>query len=85
MFQLLKSYTEIIEPVSIDEGYMDVTEISTHRHPLELAKEIQLRILNELDFPSSIGIGPNKFLAKTASDMKKPMGITVLRKKGCTS
>ena len=81
MFQLLKSYTEIIEPVSIDEGYMDVTEISTHRHPLELAKEIQLRILNELDLPSSIGIGPNKFLAKTASDMKKPMGITVLRKR----
>ena len=36
-------------------------------------------MLNELDIPCSIGIGPNKFLAKTASDMKKPLGITVLR------
>lgn len=81
MFQILKSYTTLIEPVSIDEGYMDVTEISKTRHPLELAKEIQLRIYNELDLPCSIGIAPNKFLAKTASDMKKPMGITVLRKR----
>ena len=46
-----------------------------------MASEIQQRILNELDLPCSIGIAPNKFLAKTASDMKKPMGITVLRKR----
>lgn len=81
MFTILKSYTKIVEPVSIDEGYMDITEISKERHPLEIAKEIQLRIFNELDLPCSIGIAPNKFLAKTASDMKKPMGITVLRKR----
>lgn len=81
MFSILKSYTKIVEPVSIDEGYMDVTDLSKERHPLEIAKEIQLRIWNELDLPCSIGIAPNKFLAKTASDMKKPMGITVLRKR----
>lgn len=81
IFTILKSYTNLVEPVSIDEGYMDVTEVSKERHPLELAKEIQLRIFNELDLPCSIGIAPNKFLAKTASDMKKPMGITVLRKR----
>lgn len=81
MFNVLRSYTEIIEPVSIDEGYMDITEISSVRHPLEIAKEIQMRIFHELDLPCSIGIAPNKFLAKTASDMKKPMGITVLRKR----
>lgn len=81
MFALLKSYTPLVEPVSIDEGYMDVTEAAKERHPLELAKEIQTRIMNELDLPCSIGIAPNKFLAKTASDMKKPMGITVLRKR----
>lgn len=81
MFSILKSYTKIIEPVSIDEGYMDVTEISKEGHPVEIAQEIQRRIKNELDLPCSIGIGPNKFLAKTASDMKKPMGITVLRKR----
>lgn len=78
MFQLLQEYTEWVEPVSIDEGYMDVTEC---KHPLETAEEIQYRLLNELKLPCSIGIGPNKFLAKMASDMKKPLGITVLRKR----
>ncbi|MCM3720317.1 DNA polymerase IV [Fictibacillus phosphorivorans] len=78
MFQLLQEYTEWVEPVSIDEGYMDVTECES---PLETAEEIQQRLLNELKLPCSIGIGPNKFLAKMASDMKKPLGITVLRKR----
>jgi DNA polymerase IV len=78
MFQLLQEYTEWVEPVSIDEGYMDVTECD---QPLEIAKEIQKRLLNDLNLPCSIGIGPNKFLSKMASDMKKPLGITVLRKR----
>ena len=81
MFQLLRSYSPILEPVSIDEGFLDITELAKSRHPIEVAKEIQQRILNELDLPCSIGIAPNKFLAKTASNMKKPMGITVLRKR----
>lgn len=79
MFTILRSYTPLVEPVSIDEGYLDVTELSKERHALSIAQEIQARILDELDLPCSIGIAPNKFLAKTASDMKKPMGITVLR------
>src|SRR5690606_33609023 len=77
IFQLLAEITPIIEPVSIDEGYMDVTNHPTH--PLQLAKQVQQALLKELDIPCSIGIGPNKFLAKTASDMKKPLGITILR------
>lgn len=77
IFRLLATITPVIEPVSIDEGYMDVTEHPSH--PVELAKEIQQRLLHELDIPCSIGIGPNKFLAKTASDMQKPLGITILR------
>ena len=81
MFTILRSYTQLIEPVSIDEGYIDITEIASQRHPIEIAKEIQMRIFHELDLPCSIGIAPNKFLAKTASDMKKPMGITILRKR----
>lgn len=77
IFKILAEFTPLIEPVSIDEGYMDVTEHPTH--PVQLAKLIQQRLLHELDIPCSIGIGPNKFLAKTASDMKKPLGITILR------
>src|SRR5699024_3869846 len=66
-------------PVSIDEGYVDVTSVESELNPIELAEYMQQRILKELDLPCSIGIGPNKFLAKMASDMKKPLGITVLR------
>ncbi|WP_010287785.1 DNA polymerase IV [Kurthia massiliensis] len=81
MFDMLRSYTHLVEPVSIDEGYMDVTDITVGAEALMLAQTIQQRLLTELQLPCSIGIAPNKFLAKTASDMKKPMGITVLRKR----
>jgi len=74
---ILYEYTDKIEQASIDEAFLDVTDIN--KHPLELAKEIQERILNEAKLPSSIGIGATKFLAKMASDMKKPLGITVVR------
>jgi len=77
IFKKLASFTSLIEPVSIDESYMDVTE--NGQDYVRLAKQIQEMILDDLSLPSSIGIGPNKFLAKTASDMKKPLGITVLR------
>ena len=78
---IIKDYTNIIEVASIDELYADVTEISNKIHPIVLAKEIQLRILRELDLPCSIGIAPTLFLAKMASDMKKPLGLVVLRKR----
>ena len=77
---IIRSYTDEIEQASIDECYADVTEaIMKRAHPLDLAVEIQKRIYQELGLPCSIGVGPNMFLAKMASDMKKPMGITVLR------
>ncbi|WP_077358040.1 DNA polymerase IV [Virgibacillus halodenitrificans] len=81
MFKILSEITPIVQPVSIDEGYMDVTDCGPPEKSIELAENIQNRILHELDLPCSIGIAPNKFLAKMASDMKKPMGITVLRKR----
>ena len=74
---ILYEYTDKIEQASIDEAFLDVTDIDMH--PLKLAKELQDRILNEAHLPSSIGIGATKFLAKMASDMKKPLGITVVR------
>lgn len=81
MFEILRSYTQQVEPVSIDEAYLDVTDLLDERSAPALAEELQSRIKAELDLPCSIGIAPNKFLAKTASDMKKPMGITILRKR----
>ncbi|WP_231128224.1 DNA polymerase IV [Bacillus licheniformis] len=81
MFQVLREYTDLVEPVSIDEGYMDLTDTPYRNRACETAKEIQERLQKELLLPSSIGIAPNKFLAKMASDMKKPLGITILRKR----
>ena len=80
-FKLIKSYVNKIEQTSIDEGYIDVTAITldVNRHPLDLAKEIQARALKELSLPCSIGIAPTLYLAKMASDLKKPLGITILR------
>lgn len=79
IFKRLADITPMIQPVSIDEGYMDITDCSHLGNPIEIANQIQRRIYQELDLPCSIGIGPNKFLAKMASDMKKPLGITILR------
>lgn len=81
MFKVMAEITDKVEPVSIDEGYLDISECETQGSPLEIAEKLQQRLLNELDLPCSIGIAPNKFLAKMASDMKKPLGITVLRKR----
>ncbi|WP_226667717.1 DNA polymerase IV [Metabacillus litoralis] len=80
MFDLLREFTDRVEPVSIDEGYVDFSEFDGAK-PLELAKSIQDRLLDELLLPCSIGIAPNKFLAKMASNMKKPLGISILRKR----
>ncbi len=78
---ILKQYSKLIEVASIDEAYVDITEISNIKHPLVVAKEIQLRILKECGLSCSIGVAPTLFLAKMASDIKKPLGITVLRKR----
>lgn len=77
----LHTYTDQVQQVSIDEAYMDVTSLQDKMHPIELAKEIQSRLNDEYFLPCSIGIAPTLFLAKMASDMKKPMGITILRKR----
>ena len=79
--QLIQSYTPYVEVASIDVCYADMTEvIKRYERPLDLAWQIQRRLKEELHLKCSIGVAPNKFLAKMASDMRKPMGITVLRK-----
>lgn len=81
-FDLLATYSDQLEIASIDECYLDVTELISKKKiaPIDLAKKIQIEVQEKLNLQCSIGIAPNKFLAKMASDMKKPMGITVLTK-----
>ncbi|WP_054958026.1 DNA polymerase IV [Paenibacillus dakarensis] len=73
------TYTPLMEATSIDECYLDITGSKQFGTPLEIAEEIQSRIREELSLPCSIGIAPNKLLAKMGSDMKKPNGISILR------
>ena len=75
-------YTDIIEPFGIDECWLDVTNSLKlfNCTPLELAKKIQSHIKDELGLSVSIGISWSKTLAKLGSDLKKPMGLTVIDK-----
>lgn len=80
-FAFIRTYSPYLEVASIDECYVDVSAIiKNYKRPLDLAWEIQKRLKEEIGLCCSIGIASNKFLAKMASDMKKPLGITVLRK-----
>ncbi len=80
-YEYLLKYTTLVEMASIDEAYVDCTNICKGADVVDLAKKIQKDIYEIYKLPTSIGIGPNKLLAKIASDMKKPMGLTVLRKR----
>jgi DNA polymerase-4 len=73
---LLKAFTPIIEDVGIDEAFLDISSID--RPSGEIAREIKKKIKDEAGLTCSIGIAPNKLLAKMASDMKKPDGLTVI-------
>jgi len=70
--EILRSYTPLVEPLSLDEAYLDVTALD--RYAWDIAKEIRKRIFEETRLTSSAGIAPNKMLAKIASDWRKPNG-----------
>ncbi len=76
---LFDEYTPLVEPFSIDEAWLDVTGCCPGGG-LRTAHAIQRRIREELGLPVSVGIGPNKLLAKMASGMRKPLGIVELRR-----
>ncbi len=77
--EIFRDYTDIIEPLSLDEAYLDVT-VNKKNMPLavDIAKEIRQRIKDELHLTASAGVSYNKFLAKIASDFRKPDGLTVI-------
>ena len=76
---IFKRYTDLIEPMSIDEAYLDVTENKLGiKSAVKIARLIQQDIWQELHLPASAGVSYNKFLAKMASDYQKPRGLTVI-------
>lgn len=82
LFAFVGRYSKIVEPASIDECYADLTDsLKGVKDVEQYFKDLQASLLKETQLKCSIGVGPTKFLAKMASDMKKPMGITILRRR----
>ncbi len=77
--RIFLDYTDIIEPLSIDEAFLDVT-VNKRGMPMavDIAREIRRRIREELHLTASAGVSYNKFLAKIASEVRKPDGLTVI-------
>lgn len=76
---IFKRYTDLIEPLSLDEAYLDVTEDKLGiGSAIDIAKAIKDAIYNELDLTASAGVSVNKFVAKIASDYQKPNGLTFI-------
>lgn len=85
VMQIVAETGAIIEQVSIDEAYLDLTQLSQGKtadesldRAVPMAREIKARILRERNLTASIGLGPNKLLSKLASDQQKPDGLTVI-------
>src|SRR5512145_3073913 len=79
VFSIFREVTPLVEPLSLDEAYLDVTE-NAWGEPLAtpVAREVKRRIHEETSLTASAGVAPNKFLAKIASGWKKPDGLTVI-------
>jgi DNA polymerase-4 len=78
--EIFKRHTDLIEPLSLDEAYLDVTANKTGLPTATIvARTIREQIRKELDLTASAGVAPNKFLAKLASDWKKPDGLFVIQ------
>jgi DNA polymerase IV len=76
--RIFASYTDMIEPLSLDEAYLDVTRSHTGLFAVKIANNIRVAIKQQLNLTASAGVGPNKMIAKIASDFNKPDGITIV-------
>jgi DNA polymerase-4 len=80
VFGIFESCTPIVEPLSLDEAFLDVTDSQRLLgEPPDIAWQIKERIRSETMLTASVGVAPNKFLAKLASDLKKPNALVVIR------
>lgn len=79
VFAILERFTPLVEPLSVDEAFLDVTgSIGLFGQPPDIARQIKERIRSVTGLTGSVGVAPNKFLAKLASDHEKPDGLVVI-------
>src|SRR5690349_9732554 len=79
LFDILGDFSPLVEPISVDEAFVDLTGTERlHGPAIDVARRIKQRVRDELQLTASVGVAPNKFLAKLASDLQKPDGLTVI-------
>ncbi|MFA6064293.1 MAG: DNA polymerase IV [archaeon] len=79
VFEIVDFFCEKVEQVSVDEAYFDLTNPSDYDKAIEICNKIKQRIKSELGLTCSIGLAPNKVIAKMAASMKKPDGFSVVK------
>lgn len=80
IFDIYREFTPILQPLSLDEAFLDVTDhLEPFRSATRIAHEIRHRVRSERRLTVSVGVAPNKLVAKIASDFDKPDGLTVVR------
>ncbi len=80
VMELLHQVSPLVEPASIDEAYLDLTDqIADWEQAVDLARQVQHRVRDEIGLSSSLGVATNKLVAKIAADQHKPGGLTVVR------
>jgi len=80
IFKMMLDYTPLVEVFSIDEAFLDITHsLKIFGNPERIVHLLKAQIMQSFGLTCSVGIGPNKLLAKLASDMKKPDGLTIMR------
>ena len=79
IMEILRRFTDLVEPLSIDEAFLDITgSMALFGAPIQIARGIKKQIHEATGLTASAGVAPNKFLAKIASDLKKPDGLVIV-------
>src|SRR5947207_9729193 len=81
LFEIFDEFSPLVQPLSIDEAFLDLSGTEAAHggaSAVEIARRLKQRVRDELHLTASVGVAPNKFLAKLASDLEKPDGLTVI-------
>src|SRR6185295_17903506 len=79
VMEVLRRFTDLVEPLSIDEAFLDITgSVVLFGSPLQIARAIKKQLRETTGLTASVGVAPNKFVAKIASDLRKPDGMVIV-------
>lgn len=78
IMEIVRKYSTVTEQASVDEAYIDLSYVKTYEKAIVICKAIKKEILEKEKLTASMGLGPNKLVAKIASDMQKPNGLTIV-------